>query len=477
MTDRLNHLENISRRLEAGPELRQKWFGLVKEYMEQFLYKTDHDPAYNPDNSRLHRLDEADLTLKGKPIEKLLDILSDTVDYSGINPASGGHLGYIPGGGLYPSALADYMVDITNRYAGIQFANPGAVKMENDLIRWMADIIGYPSSTLGNLASGGSIANLIAITTARDAKEIRSQLIPTSVIYLTEQTHHCVHKSLRIAGLGECILKEIPLDDSYRMDAQYFAEEVKKDKSKGLNPFLIVASLGSTDTGAIDPIDQLADICEEENIWFHLDAAYGGFFVLVESMTNKFKGIERSDSIVMDPHKTLFLPYGTGAVLVKEGKEILRSHYYRANYMQDAMSNATEVSPADLSPELTKHYRGLRMWLPLQLFGLEPFKAALEEKYLLTLYFYQKIQTLGFEVGPYPDLSVCIYRYIPKSGDANAFNKLLVSSIQTESGLFISSTTIDETYWIRIAVVCFRTHKHHIDQYLVFIENYLRREL
>ena len=180
-------------------------------------------------------------------------------------------------------------------------------------------------------------------------------------------------------------------------------------------------------------------------------------------MKDHFKGVNRCDSFIIDPHKGMFLPYGLGAVLIRDGEAMRRSHYYQANYMQDALENALQVSPADVSPELTKHFRGLRMWLPMQLFGLGPFRAALSEKRLLALYFYERVRDMGFTVGPEPDLSVVIYRYIPESGDVNAFNKQLIQAVQQDGRIFISSTLIDGVFWLRLAVLCFRTHRREVD--------------
>ena len=180
------------------------------------------------------------------------------------------------------------------------------------------------------------------------------------------------------------------------------------------------------------PLDDIAEIALANDMWFHVDAAYGGFFLLVDELKDKFKGIEKADSVAIDPHKGLFLSYGLGAVLIKDLQAQYDSHYYQANYMQDAAKMTEEYSPADLSPELTKHFRGLRMWLSLELLGLQPFRAGLSEKHILAHYFYHKIQELGFEVGPEPELSVVIYRYIPKSGDVNAFNDNLVKAVRED---------------------------------------------
>lgn len=470
MKEQIAILEKVAKRLEPGAEIRRAWMGKVEAYTEDFLEGIHDRKAYEKDGNH-ERIDSIPFEANGKSMEDLLEILGDALDKPGINPASGGHVGYIPGGGIYPAALGDYMADITNRYAGVYYASPGAVRMENKLIRWIAQLMGYPDSAHGNLASGGSIANLIGITTARDAKGITSAVVPKAVIYVNPQTHHCVHKAVRIAGMGESTLREVPLDERFRMRPKALREMVLEDLKNGLKPFLVVASLGSTDTGAVDPMDQIADITEEFDLWFQIDAAYGGFFVLIEELKNKFQGVSRSDSFIIDPHKGMFLPYGIGVVIVKDTAQLNKSHHYQANYMQDAHENARELSPADLSPELTKHFRGLRMWLPMQLFGLEPFRAALSEKLLLAKYFYTRIQELNFEVGPIPELTVVIYRYSSEHVDDNAFNKALTQAVRNDGRLFISSTMIGSVYWIRLAVLCFRTHLREIDMLLDILKD------
>ena len=215
--------------------------------------------------------------------------------------------------------------------------------------------MGYPEDASGNLASGGSIGNLIAIVTARDYKNIESLNISKSVIYLTSQVHHCVQKAIRIAGLKQAQITYIPVDENFKMDTKILRQQIQDDIESGKNPFLLIGSAGTTDVGAIDPLDKLADIANEFDLWFHVDGAYGGFFNLTEDGKKKLKGIERSDSLVIDPHKGLFLSYGLGAVLIKNVKAQQDAHFYQANYMQDALLNTEEISPADLSPELTKH--------------------------------------------------------------------------------------------------------------------------
>lgn len=475
MYGHIKGLEKTARQLEPDKALRQLWNEGIQGYADEFLDQIEQLKAYNKSEENGKGILELPFSEEARPLDQLLPRIKEQVDRIGINPASGGHLGYIPGGGVFPTAMGDYLAAVTNRYSGIFFANPGAVRMENYLIRWMCDLISYPQTAFGNLCSGGSIANLIAITTARDFKKIKAKEVEQAVIYLTRQVHHCVQKALRIAGLGEAHIRYIQMDKSFRMDVGSLKEQVKKDITVGLKPFLVVGSAGTTDTGSIDPLDAIADIARQYDLWYHVDAAYGGFFLLVDEFKAAFKGIERSDSLAIDPHKGMFLSYGLGAILIKNVDALFHTHHYLANYMQDAQPDLEEWSPADLSPELTKHFRGMRMWLPMQLFGLKPFKSCLQEKVWLCRYFYEKIQELGFEVGPYPELSVAIYRYLPPNGDANAFNEQLVKYIHDDGRIFLSSTTINGVFWLRLAVLSFRTHLREIDLCLEILREGVRK--
>lgn len=468
MMSDLQRLESSARKLEPDAQARAGLSQAALSYAENFLAAIDESKGFEQHDTS-QQLYQLEFSERPRDLSDILDILKVAVDTPGINPASGGHLGYIPGGGIYPAALADFLADITNRYAGIYFASPGAVRMENLLVRWMSEMVGYPEAALGTLTSGGSIANLIAITTARDALKIRSADVPKTVIYMTEQTHHCVDKAIRIAGLGESVIRRIPLDSRYKMDAYALQDAIETDQNIGLLPAIAIASLGSTDTGAVDPIEELVSITSKHGIWLQVDAAYGGFFQLVPELNHLFKGVEKSDSYILDPHKGMFLPYGTGAVMIRNGHLLHESHWYRANYMQDA-ENPEEYSPAELSPELTRHFRGLRMWLPMQLFGLSPFRDALHEKHLLAKYFIEKVRELGFETGPEPELSVVIYRFTNCTEEANAFNQALIKTLHKDGRIFVSSTLIRGEFWLRFAALCFRTHQWHVDLLLEMLK-------
>ena len=472
----LDKIDITSRDLEINSKTRTEQFSRVRSFMESFLKNLPDTPAYSDqeyektEQDRMFEVSEGPATL-----DELLHFLETRVNRGGFNSASGGYMGYIPGGGLYESALGDFMAAVTNVYAGIFHASPGAVRMENALIRWAGKLVGYESNFGGNLTSGGSLANLIAISAARTTHGIKGKDLESAVIYTTRHTHHSNQKAIKICGMEECPIHYIDLDENYRLDAVQLEERIQEDRASGLRPFLVVGNAGSTNLGAVDPLDEISRIASTYGLWFHIDGAYGGFFLITPYGQEKMKGIEKADSVVLDPHKGLFLPYGTGMVLVKDVRHLLAANSFEAHYMQDSREHQEEYSPAELSPELSRHFRGLRMWLPLKLHGLEPFRNNLKEKILLARYFYWKIRALGYDTGPYPDLSIVGFRYIPAQGDANEWNMNLVRHIHQDGQVFISSTYIKDIYVIRCAILSYRTHRDRVDQLLSIIGDYTRK--
>ena len=474
--EKIKEKEKIALELEPTPSARREVTGKVFEYAGEFLDSLYDKPAFMTDHNHGRGLYDSPISDEPISIDTALDLIRTNVDEPALNPASGGHVGYIAGGGIYPSALGDYLADISNNFAGVYYVAPGAVRMEHMLIRWMADAIGFPETAGGDLTSGGSVANLTGIVTARDARGIKGSDVENTVVYMSDHSHHSLRKALNIAGLRECVVRYVAMDKGLRMDPAALEKAIVADRKSGLTPWLVIASGGTVDAGAIDPLSDIADIAQSNGLWMHVDAAYGGFFALTQTGKSRLAGIERADSVVMDPHKGMFLAYGTGALLVRDRAALHAAHSYQANYMQDSREADDEYSPADHSPELTRHFRGMRFWLPLKLFGVAPFRACLEEKLLLANYFYEEIKTIdGFEVGPRPELSVVTYRYVPKSGDADAFNRRLVEEIQKDGRVFITSTIIDEKVTLRLAVLCFRTHLNHIDLALEILRDKARQ--
>lgn len=436
LTRRILELENISKELEPSEHRRNRHLRQIQRYANSYINDLNKSKIFI--NKKVNPVNLT-LTKSRKPLKKLLQTYTKEVVGKGINTASGAYMGYIPGGGLFTSALADFLAAISNEYAGLYYASPGAVIIENEILKWMKNVFGFPESAIGSLVSGGSIANLIALTAARDHHKIKTENIKNSVVYLSPHSHHCIIKALKIIGLEDIIIRYTALDDNLRIDSDKLQEQIRADKNNKLNPFLVVATAGTTNTGTVDPLADIGEIAAKNKLWYHIDAAYGGFFILTPEKKDLFRGIELADSLVTDPHKALFIPYGCGAVLIKDKEAVFHSHRYTADYMQDSISDDADIeNPADLSPELSRHFRGLRIWLPLMIHGIKPFIACLEEKLLQTIYFRNKLMEIGFKTGPEPDLSISYFWYPSEKIDENEFNKKLLQLILEDGNVFLA---------------------------------------
>lgn len=471
---KLQELQSVAEQLEFDASQRTAQLRAVERYTEAFLGELDTQPVYMPDVVDPEAAQALQLEEQPVGIDTALTLLKQHVDNSGFNNGSQRFFAFIPSGGLYPSALGDFAAAVTNRYAGVQFSAPGVTRLECALLRWLADTMGYPDSAAGDLTSGGSIAALSAIVAARQAFDIKSKDVDHTVVYITALTHHTFLKAMRIAGLAECPVRTVPIDSAYRMDVNALERSITADAESGLVPWMIVATAGTTDIGSIDPLEAIADVAQRHGLWMHVDAAYGGGFALCAEGKARLHGIERSASLILDPHKGLFLPWGSGVVLVRNGETLYEAYSHpRGSYMQDLPADTLgqDRSASDRSPELTRPFRGLRLWLPLKVMGLAPFRAALEEKLLLAQYFYERISAMeGFLVGPSPDLSVVIFRYAPEYGDGNEFNRQLADELRRDGRVLLSTTMIDGKFGLRMAVLGYNTHLDDVDLALELLQ-------
>ena len=448
--------------LEPDSDDRRAIGGQALDHALAYLDAIPDAPANNSWADVFAQRLDPEFAAEGRDTTEILDYLAQCVERPGFATTSPRFMAYIPGGALFYSAIGDFLAAVSNKYSGFASASPGAVRLENACVSWLAEVVGFPKDAAGTLTSGGSIANLTAIVAARDALDEQGG----GAIYRTKFAHYCIDKALHIAGRRSAPRRVIATDDQHRMSAQALDEAMSRDATDGIRPWLVVASAGTVDTGAIDPLDEIADICARHGAWFHVDGAYGGLFSLCDEGKAKLRGIERANSVALDPHKTLFLPYGTGAVLVRDGARLLSSFSASADYIQPLGESEVGVSPAELSPELTRHFRALRLWLPLQLAGTDAFKAAQTEKLKLARYFHARLSEIeGFDAAPEPQLSVVAFRYIPADGsDPDAFTEQLLLDLLEEGRIMFSGTMIDGAYYVRCAILSFRTHVEHVDE-------------
>jgi aromatic-L-amino-acid decarboxylase len=401
----------------------------------------------------------------GSDLGALLDLLFDRAIPLSFNAAGPGYLGYIPGGGLFASAVADLIADSVNRYTGVYMAAPALVQLESNVISWFAGMLGLPPETRGWLTSGGSLAAWTALVTAR--RERLPEDFLRGIVYTSDQAHYATAKAAVLAGFPEGNVRSIEADDSQRLSLERLAAAVRADRAAGLTPFLVAANAGTTNTGAVDPLHELADLAAREGLWLHVDAAYGGFFSLTERGRRALAGIERADSVVLDPHKGLFLPFGTGALLVRDGQALRRAHELTGSFMPYFQQDPDRVDFCAYSPELSRPYRGLRVWLPLKLYGLQAFRDELDEKLDLARHAAAALGSLpDLEIVTRPELSLFSFRLHPRGiegEDLDELNRRFLGLINDRKRAFITGTVLRGRFVLRVCVLSFRTHLDRIE--------------
>ena len=434
---------------------------LVDEAMRRIIPHLEtlpHQPSASVDDAAAFaRTLIEPLPTEGEPFEDLLDKLFNDYIPRSFNAAGPGYLAYIPGGGIFHSAVADLIANAVNRYTGVNAAAPALVQLETNVIRWLCEIVGYGAGAGGVLTTGGSLANFTAIVTAR--KERLPENFFRGTIYCSDQVHHSFEKAANLAGFPYANIRDIPTDDHFRMRIDILRKVIARDREDAWTPFLVVGSGGTTNTGAVDDLQALAQVAREEKLWFHVDGAYGAFFALTERGRNALRGMEEADSIVLDPHKTLFLPYGTGGLVVKDGGSLRRAHSLHADYLPPMQEDEDLVDFCEISPELSRDFRGLRAWLPIKMFGIGVFTQQLDEKLDLAEFAVRELRTIdGIEIVAPPQLSVVAFRLVREGADLNALNERLLQRINARKRVLLTATVVNGTFLIRIAVVSFRTH-------------------
>lgn len=375
-----------------------------------------------------------------------------------------GYMAYVPGGGIFPAALADLVSNTTNRFTGAWFASPALVQLEANVLEWFREWMGFPEEAGGVFTTGGSTATFNAIACARE--KLLGPDIRRGVLYASTQAHHSVRKSARLAGIAADRVRMLPVDADFRLRVDALAGAISADRAAGLVPFLVVSSAGTTNTGAVDPLAGVADVCARDGLWHHVDGAYGAFFHAVPELRPLLEGLPRADSLTLDPHKGLFLPYGTGGLLVRDARDLRRLHGASADYMPDA-APVEIYDPSAHGPDLSRGFPGLRVWLTLKLFGAARIRAAIAEKRALALEAAQRISAIeGITMVARPQLSLFAFRL----RDDDDATRTLLERVNARGRVLLSGCTIDGRYVARVCVLAFRTRAAQIDMLVRDVE-------
>jgi aromatic-L-amino-acid/L-tryptophan decarboxylase len=475
--------------LEPDAGTRSVWMREVSDHVLELLRTIPLRSAQGRVGVAGQRLAEQHRApIDERPLEggmpRALELIANSMDAS-LETAGPGYLAYVPGGGLYAAALADLIADVGNRFTGYAMAAPGWVRLEHDVLSWLAQEFGYDQSARGLLTPGSSMANFTALVTARHHYFGDTGDYSRAIVYTSTQGHHSIAKAVRMAGIPVANLRAVEVDGLFRLDVADLRAQLEADRHRGLRPFCVIAAAGTTNTGAIDPLVELAGLCASEDLWLHVDGAYGGAFVLAPSGRPRLRGIELSDSVCFDPHKGMFLPYGTGCLLVRDGTRLAAAHMGDADYLRDF--DPSEIpSPAHLGPELSRPFRGLRLWLPLMLHGAKAFRDALEEKLALAQLcaegIDQRIAERGtLEMVARAQLSTVAFRLRREIDEPlerwNTRNVRLLERINARNRAYLSSTLLPvidgSAVTLRVCVLSFRTHRERIEALLEDLDHAL----
>jgi aromatic-L-amino-acid decarboxylase len=403
----------------------------------------------------------------GRSIHSLIDDL-EIAGRSGIYHPSGGHMSYIPGSGLYSGALADLLATGLNRYTGVAAAAPGMTAIEHGVVAWMLSLFDLGDTSSGILLSGGSMANFSGIVAARTSK--LGEAIADGTVYVSPHTHHSVAKAARLAGLPGANIVSVPVDHDLRMRPNALLSAIRDDRASGRKPFLIVGSAGTTDTGTVDPLPELAEVAAQEDLWLHVDGAYGAFFALTERGRQRLAGIDSADSISLDPHKGLSIPFGVGALLVRDEAHLIEANKGRGAYLREEDSYLGLRDIASLGPELSRPNRGLQVWLPLQLHGVSAFREALDSSLDLAHLAHERLVGMGGVRTPWhPDLSIVAFGFDDDDAGRRAHQAVI-----DDRRAHLSPTVVDDRFILRFAILNRRTTEDHVNHALDIIEGALR---
>lgn len=409
----------------------------------------------------------------------LHDVIFDWSELSG-HPR---FMAYISGAGTVPGAAADLLAAGLNANLGGWQLSPAASEIELHLTRWFAtELFGLPAGAGGLILSGGAMANFVGLKTARDHRagwDVRAEGLaghPPLAMYMSSETHVVSVRGADMLGIGNDGVRMIPVDDEYRMQVDELSAAIARDRAAGYVPFAVVASAGTVATGAVDPLPQIADLCDEEGLWLHVDAAYGGPAMLADDLRPLFAGIERASSIAFDPHKWLYTPHSGGCLVVREFAHLSESFDAQASYVvQDKEYTQHGLDLGRHGPQFSRSFWALKVWVSLLAHGRQAYGRRISHDAELARYLGARAEERPeFELATPVELSICCFRYVPPGlpdGDGREayldhLNERLMTEIQLDGRVFISNAVLGHRFVLRVCIVNFRTEADDVDAVL-----------
>lgn len=405
-------------------------------------------------------------------VDLLLKEVGEKVFSTITNNTGPRYFGYITGGGNQVAVLAEMIKASLNQNNLKWHSSPVSTELERMVMRWVAEFIGYPTSSAGVLLSGGSVANFNCLAVARKIKgpdDMSDEgLYGTQpmTVYTSEEGHSSIDKAMDMLGLGKSYLHKIPVDDDMRIIPEKLEEQIQSDKEAGLNPICGIAIAGTTNSGAVDDLEAVAEICKKHDLWYHIDAAYGGPAAKVGGVSHLFEGIEKADSVVVNPHKWMYVPFEAGGVLVKDPEHLQRTFSSLPDYLKSDQQNGNRTDLMEYNLPLTKEFKALKVWMTIKAFGAKRLRNQIAKdisnaQYLINLI--DKDDSLEL-MAPAP-LSIVCFRYNPDGMDEDGLNELndrVINEIEADGRVFLTGTKIDGKTALRVCFINHRTEREDL---------------
>lgn len=465
---------------ERAGALGEELVGLWTEYLSRLREL----PVTHPSSADEVRAGVArDVPDEPLPLAELVAYLRTLVFENATLTGHPGFMAYITGAGTVPGAAADLIAAAINQNVGGWRLSPGATEIELHLMRWFAARLGLPETASGFITTGGAMASLFGLAVARDLRagwDVRKLGVaggPPLTVYASAEVHTVNARACDMLGLGADALRLIPVDDQLRIRVRLLRDAIIRDRVAGKKPFAVIATAGTVGTGAIDPIAEIADLCEREGLWLHIDGAYGGIAALTDELRPLFAGIERADSVALDPHKWLYTPHSGGAIIVRDQRQLAQAFGVNPSYVhEDKELTRRGLDFYAHTPNFSRGFHALKIWVSLLAHGWSAYQRRIAHDVALARYLFERAASHEEleTVGQPPELSIACFRYVPRelrhdrSAEPylNALNERLMAELQLGGRVFPSNAVIDGRFAIRACIVNFRTEVTDMDALL-----------
>ena len=416
----------------------------------------------------------------GSDFESLVSLLQDSVFPYHAREPHPGFLAYVPSCPTFPAVLGDWLATGYNFFAGVWPVAAGPNEIEVIVLDWFREWMGMPVGSSGLLTTGGSAANLTAVVAARHAAIEAGHDLAKLVAYSSAQAHSSVTRAAWIAGIPRDNVRMIAMDSEFRMQVSDLERRVSDDREAGFSPFVVIASAGTTNSGAVDPLHEIADYCVAEKMWLHVDAAYAGFAALTEEGKRMLSGIERADSLTLDPHKWLFVPFECGCLLVRDAATLTSAFRILPEYLKDVQPGEEEVNFADRGEQLTRYSRALKVWLSVNYFGTKAIAAEIQEAMDRARLLEQLVrEKADFEILSRAQFGIVCFRAKPagvRESELDALNERINARVVSDGRFLISSTRLGGSFSLRMCTLGFRTTMDDIHELFTAIAKALEVE-